>query len=67
MSSMVQELLKFITPVYPEVILICAGLTVLVFDFFIENDHKSYLGWFSLVGVIIAAVATYKMMGISGA
>src|SRR3990172_8488581 len=66
MSSMVQELMKFITPVYPEVILITVGLTVLVFDFFIEKERKSYLGWFSLAGVIIAAVATYNMMGTSG-
>ncbi len=66
MSSMVQELMKFITPIYPEVILITVGLSVLILDLFIERERKSYLGWYSLVGVIIAAVATYKMMGMSG-
>jgi NADH-quinone oxidoreductase subunit N len=64
---MVQELLKFITPIYPEAVLVTVGLSVLIFDLFIEKERKSYLGWYSLVGVIIAAVATYKMMGMSGA
>jgi len=67
MPSMLQNLLQFIAPMYPEVVLVTVALTVLVFDFFVEKERKSYLGWFSLAGIIIAALASYRLMGASGA
>jgi NADH-quinone oxidoreductase subunit N len=67
MSSAFQALMQSITPIYPEVVMIAVALTVLVFDFFVEKERKAYLGWYSLAGVVIAAVATVKLMGVSGA
>src|SRR3990170_91359 len=67
MSSTIQEFMKFIAPIYPEAILITVGLSVLIFDLFIGKERKSYLGWYSLAGVLGAAILTYKMMGMSGA
>jgi NADH-quinone oxidoreductase subunit N len=67
MSSAIQALLQPITPIYPEVVMVTVALTVLIFDFFVEKKRKAYLGWYSLVGVVIAAVATVKLMGASGA
>ena len=66
MSSMFTQFLQSITPIYPEVVMVTVALTVLVFDFFIEKDRKAYLGWYSLLGVLIAAFATYRLMGSSG-
>ncbi len=66
MSSMFTQFLQSITPIYPEVVMITVALTVLIFDFFIEKDRKAYLGWYSLLGVLIAAFATYRLMGSSG-
>jgi len=67
MSSTVQEFMKFIAPIYPEAILITVGLSVLIFDLFIGKERKSYLGWYSLAGVLGAAILTYNMTGMSGA
>jgi len=67
MSSMLQNILQFITPIYPEVIVITVALTVLLFDFFVEKDRKGYLGWYSFAGIVIAAFATYSLMDANGA
>jgi len=56
-----------IMPVYPEVVMITVALTVLIFDLFVQKGQKAYLGWYSLAGVAIAAVATVKLMGANGA
>lgn len=66
MSSTFQNLLQFIAPVYPEVIVVTVALTVLVFDFFVDKDRKGDLGWFSLAGIVVAAFATYKLTGMNG-
>ncbi len=66
MSTLFQELLKYIGAIYPEVIVVTVGLTVLIFDFFVNKERKAFLGWYSLAGIIIAAVATYKLMGTGG-
>ncbi len=65
MSSTFQEFISFIAPIYSEVIVIAIGLTVLVFDFFVDRERKSYLAWYSLAGLVLAAITTYKMMGTS--
>ena len=67
MSTKTQEILNFITPIYPEVIVITVALTVLLLDFFVDKERKAYLGWYSLAGIVIAAFATYKIMGMGGA
>ncbi len=67
MSSSAQEILKFIAPIYPETVVITVALTVLLFDFFVDKTRKAYLGWYSLAGIVIAAIATVKIMGMGGA
>jgi NADH-quinone oxidoreductase subunit N len=54
-------------PINAEVIVVTTALVVLIFDFFLEKESKQYLGWFSLFGIIFAAIATYKLMGANGA
>jgi NADH-quinone oxidoreductase subunit N len=66
MSSMYQQFLQTIQPILPESIIITVALTVLLFDFFVEKERKNVLGWYSLAGVVIAAYASYTMMGMQG-
>lgn len=66
MSGTFQQFLQSMNPIHPEIIIITAGLVVLILDFFIEKKYKGYLGWFSLVSVFLAAVASFKMAGLSG-
>jgi len=67
MPSMFQEFARSIMPVNAEVIVVTTALVVLIFDFFLDKESKQYLGWFSLFGIIFAAIATYKLMGANGA
>ena len=67
MPSMFQEFARSIMPINAEVIVVITALVVLIFDFFLEKENKQYLGWFSLFGIIFAAIATYKLMGANGA
>jgi len=62
MSSMFQQFF----PVYPELVIITVALMVLVLDLFTDKNGKALLGWFSLAGIVIAAFATYRLMGVSG-
>ncbi|HUI66875.1 MAG TPA: NADH-quinone oxidoreductase subunit N [Nitrospirota bacterium] len=64
---MFQEFARSIMPINAEVIVVITALVVLIFDFFLEKESKQYLGWFSLFGIIFAAIATYKLMGANGA
>jgi NADH-quinone oxidoreductase subunit N len=64
---MYQQFLQTIIPMLPETILIATALTVLIFDLFLEKDRKFLLGWYSLSGVLLAAYASYQLMGNSGA
>ncbi len=66
MPSTLQEFFTLMTPIYPEVVVITVALTVLLLDLFVKKEQKSFLGWYSLAGIIIAAVATFKLMGVTG-
>jgi len=65
MSSMYQQAMQTMVPIAPEIVLVTVGLMVLVLDFIVPKEQKNILGWFSLLGLAGAAVATYKMMGIN--
>ena len=67
MTSSVQEFLQQMLPLTAEFIVIAFALAVLVLDLFMDKRSKAVLGWFSLAGVIIAAVATVKLSGHQGA
>jgi NADH-quinone oxidoreductase subunit N len=66
MPSTFQQFLQSVVPLHPEIIMLTVALLVLVFDFFVDKESNNYLGWFSLAGVVIAAAATYRLMGASG-
>ncbi len=66
MPSTFQQFLQSIHPLHPEIIMLTVGLAVLVFDFFLDKGSKWTLGWFSLAGVVIAATASYRLMGAQG-
>ena len=61
MSSMYQQFQQTILPILPELIVIVVALSVLIFDFFVEKEHKAILGWYSLGGILIAAYASYQV------
>ena len=63
MSILPQQFTQFILPIYPEAVVITVALMVLILDFFLDRDSKSLLGWFSLAGIVIAAFATFRLMG----
>jgi len=63
---MYQEFIRTITPLMPEVVVVSAALLVLFFDLFIKKERKAVLGWFSLLGIVVAAIATYRLMGTQG-
>ena len=67
MPSMFHGFAMSVMPINAEVIVVLTGLLVLIFDFFIDKGSKQYLGWFSLTGIIFAAIATYKLMGANAA
>jgi NADH-quinone oxidoreductase subunit N len=64
MSSMYQQFLQSLVPLAPEVVVVAFGLAVLVLDLVVDKDSKQVLGWFSVAGLILAAVASYRLMGI---
>ncbi len=66
MPSMYQQFQQIVLPILPELVLIIVALSVLVLDFFVEKEHKAVLGWFSLVGIIIAAYVSTELMTMSG-
>ncbi len=66
MPSMYQQFLQTIIPIMPEMVVIGVALLVLLFDFFVEKNSKSILGWFSLGGIIIAAYLSFKLMAVTG-
>ena len=67
MTTPVQGFIKQLLPIYPEFVVIVIALTVLVLDFLVEKRYKAVLGWYSLVGIGIAAVMTMKISGVHGA
>lgn len=66
MPSTIQEFIRSIAPIYPEFVVIVVALSVLIFDFFIKPEQKSYLGWYSLLGLGVAAAASMRLMGAYG-
>ena len=67
MTSSVQEFFRQLHPITAEFILIAVALTVLVLDLFVGKRSKAILGWYSLIGVGVAAAATVKLSGLQGA
>src|SRR5574340_1046368 len=67
MVNSLQEFLGQLLPLYPELVIITIALTVLILDFFVDRPMKAFLGWYSLIGVAVAAVMTVKLMGTTGA
>ncbi|MHB8844046.1 MAG: NADH-quinone oxidoreductase subunit N [Nitrospirota bacterium] len=67
MVTSLQEFLGQLQPLYPELVIITIALTVLLLDFFVDRPMKAILGWYSLIGVVVAAVMTVKLMGTAGA
>jgi NADH-quinone oxidoreductase subunit N len=67
MPTTLQEFVKQVIPIYPELLIIATALIVLVVDFFLDKKDKGFLGWFSLAGVLAAAYTTVKMSGTAGA
>jgi NADH-quinone oxidoreductase subunit N len=65
MSTLYQQFLQTLLPILPETVVITTALLVLVFDLFIEEDRKAFLGWFSVIGIVCAAIATYNLMGVN--
>ncbi len=63
MPTTFEQILRYMVPLYPEFVVITIGLTVLLFDFFVEKERKAYLGWYSLAGIVIAAFTSYSLMG----
>jgi NADH-quinone oxidoreductase subunit N len=64
---MYQEFMRTITPIMPEAVILSVAILVLLIDLFIKKEQKGILGWFSLIGVVGAAIATYRLMGTQGA
>lgn len=66
MLNPVQEFLKQLLPIYPELTVIVFALTVLALDLFIKKEHKAIVGWYSLAGVLVAALMTVRIAGLQG-
>ncbi len=48
----------------PEIIVTAFGFLVLLIDVFLpKKENKDYLGWISIIGIILAGVLTVKQMG----
>ena len=67
MVTSLQAFIGQLLPLYPELVLIIIALTVLLLDSFVDRQHKAILGWYSLIGIVIAAIMTVKLTGLSGA
>ncbi len=67
MPSLYQQFLQSITPILPEVVVVTVALLVLILDLVVDKEHKGLLGWFSLLGIVIAAYASVSLTGFSGA
>jgi NADH-quinone oxidoreductase subunit N len=67
MSALPQSFLQIIVPILPELVVVVTALLVLLVDLFVKKEHKAWLGWGSLAGICIAAFASYRLMGMTGA
>ncbi len=66
MPILLKQFMQSILPIYPEAVVIIVALLALIFDFFLDKNEKSFLGWFCLAGIGIAAYATFRLMGTNG-
>jgi NADH-quinone oxidoreductase subunit N len=66
MATSVQQILEQLMPIYPELVIITIALTILLLDFFVERRAKAWLGWYSLIGIFVAAVMTVKLRVVAG-
>ena len=66
MATSLQAFIDQLMPLYPELAVITIALTVLLLNFFVDRKYKATLGWYSLIGIVIAASMTIKLMGLSG-
>jgi NADH:ubiquinone oxidoreductase subunit 2 (subunit N) len=62
MATSLQEFLGQLMPLYPELVIITFALTVLLLDFLVDRQNKAILGWYSLIGIVIATVMTVTLM-----
>ena len=67
MTTSVQDFLKQLIPLTPELTVIGAALLVLVLDLVTDRKHKAVLGWLSLAGIAAAAYLTVGSAGFRGA
>jgi len=49
----------------PEAIVLFFAMSVLIMDIFTEKENKRYLGYFSLVGLVVASVYLWQMRGLN--
>jgi NADH-quinone oxidoreductase subunit N len=63
MSILLQQFMQSLMPIYPEAVVIMVALMVLIMDFFLDKDGKAFLGWLSLAGIVVAAFATFRLIG----
>ena len=66
MATSLQAFIGQLLPFYPELVIITIALTVLLLDFFVDRQNKAMLGWYSLIGIVIAASMTIKLSGLAG-
>ena len=66
MATSLQAFIGQLLPLYPELVIITVALTVLLLNFFVYRKYKAMLGWYSLIGIVIAASMTIKLMGLDG-
>jgi NADH-quinone oxidoreductase subunit N len=66
MTTTVQDFLRQLIPLSPELTLIGAGLLVLVLDLMVGRKQKALLGWLGIAGLAAAAYLTTGLGGFSG-
>lgn len=67
MLTSVQDIFKQLVPIYPEFLMIMFALSVLMIDLVVSGRYKAALGWYSIVGVVFAAVMTLRLGELQGA
>lgn len=67
MASSVQEFLQQMFPLTPEFIVVGFALTILLLGLFVERRRMAILGWYSLAGIVAAALSTLQLAGVQGA
>lgn len=50
--------------IFPEAIVVCLAMAVLVLDLFVKKQRRYLLGWFSVIGLGLAALETWRLRGL---